>query len=49
MGEVAETVITVKNQTSVPKAVMLFLGLKAKDKIVWRIEDGKVYIEKRTQ
>jgi bifunctional DNA-binding transcriptional regulator/antitoxin component of YhaV-PrlF toxin-antitoxin module len=49
MGEIAETIITSKSQTSVPKAVMLFLGLKPRDKIVWRIENGKVYIEKRTE
>ena len=48
MGKIAETSITSKNQTSVPKAVMLFLGLKPKDKIVWRIENGKVIVEKST-
>jgi len=45
-GVVGKSKLSSKRQISVPKAVCLFLKLGAGDFVEWKIEDGRVYIEK---
>jgi len=46
-GAVGKSKLSIKRQVSVPKAVCLFLKLDAGDFVEWKIEDGKVYVEKQ--
>lgn len=45
---IAESTLTSKNQTTVPKAVVESLGVKPSDKLVFEIHDGKVTLSART-
>ena len=45
---IAESTLTAKNQTTVPKAVVASLGIKPSDKLVFEIHDGKVTLTART-
>lgn len=45
---IAESTLTAKNQTTVPKAVVESLGVKPSDKLVFEIHDGKVTLTART-
>ena len=40
--------LTRKNQTTLPKAVVSALGLKASDQLVYEIEPGQVVVRART-
>jgi len=44
-GEVA--VVSVRGQTAVPKAVRRYMKLSDGDFLVWKIEDGKITVEKK--
>jgi AbrB family looped-hinge helix DNA binding protein len=46
-GEVAVSKVSVRGQTAIPKAVRRYMKLNDGDFIVWKIEDGKVAIEKK--
>lgn len=45
---IAESTLTSKNQTTVPKAVVESLGVKPSDKLVFEIHDGKITLSART-
>lgn len=45
---IAESTLTAKNQTTVPKAVIASLGAKPSDKLVFEIHEGKVTLTART-
>lgn len=45
---IAESTLTSKNQTTLPKAVVESLGVKPSDKLVFEIHDGKVTLSART-
>lgn len=40
-----ESVLTSKGQTTIPKEIRQFLGLKPKDRLFYLIEDGKVILK----
>jgi bifunctional DNA-binding transcriptional regulator/antitoxin component of YhaV-PrlF toxin-antitoxin module len=46
-GEVAVSKVSVRGQTAIPKAVKLYMKLNDGDFIVWKIEDGKITVEKK--
>jgi len=43
--EMLESTITRKGQTTIPKAIREFLGLKPNDKLFYLIEDDKVILK----
>ena len=45
---IAESTLTSKNQTTLPKAVVETLHVKPADKLVFEIRDGKVTLTART-
>lgn len=45
---IAESTLTSKNQTTLPKAVVESLGVKPSDKLVFEIHAGKVTLSART-
>ncbi|MGI8435289.1 MAG: AbrB/MazE/SpoVT family DNA-binding domain-containing protein [Chthoniobacterales bacterium] len=45
---IAESTLTSKNQTTLPKAVVDSLGVKPSDKLVFEIHAGKVTLSART-
>jgi antitoxin PrlF len=45
---IAESTLTSKNQTTLPKAVVETLHVKPADKLVFEIHDGKVTLSART-
>jgi len=42
---VFQSVLTSKGQTTIPKEIRQFLGLKPKDRLFYLIEDGKVVLK----
>lgn len=48
MTLVAETSVSAKNLTTVPKAVRNFLGIGAGDTVEWHVEDGAITVYKRS-
>lgn len=40
-----QSVLTSKGQTTIPKEIRQFLGLKPKDRLFYLIEDGKVVLK----
>lgn len=46
MGLLADTKISEKNLTTVPKPVRNFLGVGRSDRIEWHVEDGHVIVRK---
>lgn len=44
MGLIAETTVSAKNLTTVPKAVRNFLDIEAGDRLEWHVEDGRVTV-----
>lgn len=47
MGLLAETSVSAKNLTTVPKAVRNFLEVGAGDTLEWHVEDGAITIVKQ--
>jgi bifunctional DNA-binding transcriptional regulator/antitoxin component of YhaV-PrlF toxin-antitoxin module len=45
-GIIGKSKLSVKNQVCVPKAVRMFLYLNSQDRVVWRVQDGKIMMEK---
>jgi len=45
-GQIGKSKLSSKRQISVPKAVCLFLKAEPEQYIVWKIEDGRVYVER---
>jgi antitoxin PrlF len=45
---IAESTLTSKNQTTLPKAVVEILHVKPADKLVFEIHDGKITLSART-
>src|SRR5262245_61806233 len=48
MLSIAESTVTSKNQTTLPKSVVEALGVKPADKLVYEIQDGTVTITAKT-
>lgn len=46
MRKIARTKLNASSTTTVPKAVKLFLGLEAGDRIAWCVEDEKIIVKK---
>ena len=46
MGTLADTKISEKNLTTVPKPVRNFLEVGAGDRVEWHVEDGRIIVEK---
>lgn len=44
MSLLAETTVSAKNLTTVPKAVRNFLEIEAGDRLEWHVEDGRVRV-----
>lgn len=47
MGTLADTKISKKNLTTVPKPVRNFLDIGAGDRIEWHVENGTIVVEKQ--
>lgn len=47
MSLLAETTVSSKNLTTVPKAVRNFLELDAGDRLEWHVEDGRITVLKQ--
>lgn len=48
MSLLAETTVSSKNLTTVPKAVRNFLEIEAGDRLEWHVEDGQITIRRRS-
>ncbi len=46
---IAQSKVTKKNQTTLPKAVIDALGIKPADRIFYEIEEGKVVLHSKTE
>jgi len=46
-GEVAVSKVSVRGQTAIPKAVRFYMKLNDGDFLVWKIEGGKIMVEKK--
>lgn len=46
MGTLADTKVSAKNLTTVPKPVRNFLDVGAGDRVEWHVEDGKIVVKK---
>lgn len=46
MGTLADTKISERNLTTVPKSVRNFLEVGAGDRVEWHVEDGRIIVEK---
>lgn len=44
MSLLAETTVSAKNLTTVPKAVRNFLEIEAGDRLEWHVEDGRITV-----
>lgn len=49
MGLLAETTVSAKNLTTVPKAVRNFLDVEGGDRLEWHVEDGHITVVKRAR
>lgn len=49
MSLLADTTVSSKNLTTVPKAVRNFLELEPGDRLEWHVEDGRITIHKETE
>lgn len=47
MGFLADTKVSEKNLTTVPKSVRNFLDVGPGDRVEWHVEDGHVVVRKR--
>ncbi len=47
MSTIADTKISEKNLTTVPKPVRSFLDIGAGDRVDWHVEDGRIFVSKR--
>ncbi len=47
MSTIADTKISEKNLTTVPKPVRSFLNIGAGDRVDWHVEDGRIFVSKR--
>ena len=47
MGTLADTKISEKNLTTVPKPVRSFLSLEVGDRVEWHVENGDIVVRKR--
>lgn len=47
MSLLAETTVSAKNLTTVPKAVRNFLEVEAGDRLEWHVEDGRITVVKQ--
>lgn len=48
MSLLADTAVSAKNLTTVPKAVRNFLEIEPGDRLEWHVEDGRVTIQKQS-
>jgi AbrB family looped-hinge helix DNA binding protein len=48
MGTLADTKISTKNLTTVPKPVRNFLDVGAGDRVEWHVEDGQIIVRKQS-
>lgn len=48
MSLLADTAVSEKNLTTVPKAVRNFLGIEPGDRLEWHVEDGRVTVHKQS-
>lgn len=46
MGLLADTKVSEKNLTTVPKPVRNFLGVERGDRVEWHVEDGEVVVRR---
>jgi AbrB family looped-hinge helix DNA binding protein len=46
MGRLADTKVSGKYLTTVPKPVRNFLALEEGDRVEWHVEDGRIIVEK---
>jgi len=46
-GIVGKSKLSSKKQVVVPKAVRLFLKMEPTEFLVWKIQDGRVYVERK--
>jgi len=49
MGTLANTKISEKNLTTVPKPVRNFLEVGAGDRVEWHVEDGRIIVQRQDQ
>lgn len=48
-GELAESKISSRGQTAIPSSVQRYLELEKGDRVTWKLENGKVTIEKKKE
>ncbi|WP_201292998.1 AbrB/MazE/SpoVT family DNA-binding domain-containing protein [Halobacterium bonnevillei] len=46
MGTLANTKVSEKNLTTIPKPVRNFLDVGAGDRVEWHVEDGDIFVRK---
>ncbi|SEW28172.1 AbrB/MazE/SpoVT family DNA-binding domain-containing protein [Halobacterium jilantaiense] len=46
MGTLADTKVSEKNLTTIPKPVRNFLDVGAGDRVEWHVEDGNIVVRK---
>lgn len=46
MGTIANTKVSKKNLTTIPKPVRNFLDVGAGDRVEWHVEDGDIFVRK---
>ena len=44
MGRLADTKVSAKNLTTIPKPVRNFLDVSAGDRVEWHVEDGDIVV-----
>lgn len=49
MSRLADTTVSSKNLTTVPKAVRNFLELEPGDRLEWHVENGRITIQKESE
>lgn len=47
MSLLAETAVSAKNLTTVPKAVRNFLDIEPGDRLEWHVQDGRITIARQ--
>jgi AbrB family looped-hinge helix DNA binding protein len=49
MSLLADTTVSAKNLTTVPKAVRNFLEVEPGDRLEWHVEDGRITVRKQSE